>query len=349
MILAGQRVAAQERPVDCSGICALAWSPADEHLLGAVDEFGLWLYDVNQADSAPQLYPRENSMSLSFDPQGRYAAVTSCPDYILFEPCHGAIALFDLQEQVWIELGAYDYLIQNVKFSPDGRYVAFQKYEHRAYGLQVIDLTTNETFSIVDQSGENRTALVRDYAFDPQSSTVAISNGSMSYEFGDYFGISVWRLSDQTLQAFTSGGVIKAETVAAYLTFTETDTEIIFVDYDTELFVWNTHTGTISSFGPILENTYDNLHRLSFSTPPTYLIASIVDRYAIGHRTLFVWDIQSREQVFVRDTPEDSFMNLVTMTDNGEYIAYSSSVDERKIVHVWERSSYVTRQIELIQ
>ncbi|MBC7814427.1 MAG: hypothetical protein H7175_24940, partial [Burkholderiales bacterium] len=64
MMLAGQSVAAQERPVDCSGICALAWSPADEHLLGAVDEFGLWLYDVNEDNSAPQFFPRETSTSL---------------------------------------------------------------------------------------------------------------------------------------------------------------------------------------------------------------------------------------------------------------------------------------------
>jgi WD40 repeat protein len=196
---------------DCSGICNLEWSPVEENLFAAVDEFGLWLIDTNESNSPPQFFPHEFATSLSFDPTGKYVAVTSCPALVApTEQCNGSISLFDIQEQSWTELGAYDYTISNVKFSPDGRYVAFQKDERGVWGIQLIDLTTNNTFQITDGMDRIFTNLVVNYAFDPQSDYIALSNGAYGTEGHAFWGLSLWRLSDQALQAFTDGSILAA-------------------------------------------------------------------------------------------------------------------------------------------
>jgi dipeptidyl aminopeptidase/acylaminoacyl peptidase len=281
--------------------------------------------------------------SLSFDPTGQYIAVTSCPALTApTDSCKGSISLFDIHEQSWTELGAYAYSISNVKFSPDGRYVAFQKDERGAWGIQLIDLITNDTFQITDGVDRIFTNLVIDYAFDPQSDYIALSNGAYGTEGHAFRGLSLWRLSDQTIQAFTDGSILAAD-----LTFSETESSIIFVEYNTEVFVWNYHTGVISSVNKMYETIGDNLHRLSFTYPPTYLLAALLDDWHPGDRMLFVWDIQSGEQVFFRDMPEDSFTDLIAINPTGECIAYSSTVDEQKIIGVWERSTDSNKQIVL--
>lgn len=284
----------------------------------------------------PVLIPLENTTSLSFDPTGQYIAVTSCPDLSApTGPCNGSISLFDLQEQSWRELGSYNYNIGNVKFSPDGRFIAFEKDEIRAWGIQVIDLTTNDTFSIVDRDFTN---LVSNYAFDFQSNSIAISNGDIAGE--SFSGLSVWRLSDQTLQAFTEGRILAAD-----LTFAETKHNIMFVTHDTEVFLWNYQTGAVSSLSKLNQTLRDNLNRLSFSYPPIYLLAALLDDWHPGDRMLFVWDIQSGEQVFFQDMPEGSFADLIAISTTGEYIAFSSTVNEQKTVEIWEQSTGTSHQI----
>jgi WD40 repeat protein len=331
-------VVAEQRPGDCSGICDLAWSPVEENILGVVDEFGLWLYDTNETDA--QFFPHENATSLSFDPTGQYVAVTSCADWTNpTDPCNGSISLFDIQEQSWTELRRFNYSIGNVKFSPDGRYVTFENDEIGAWGIQMIDLTTNDTFTIGDQRLTN---LIIEYAFDPQSNTIAISNGDIGTEGHVFWGLSVWKLSDQTLQGFTDESLLAAD-----LTFTETDTTIMFVEYNTEISLWNYSTGVISSINKMNETVGDYLHQLSFSNPPTFLLAALLDDWHPGDRMLFAWNVQSGEQVFFRDMPEGSFTDLIVINPTGEYIAYSSTVDERKIVRVWERTTGSTRQARI--
>jgi WD40 repeat protein len=119
------------------------------------------------------------------------------------------------------------------------------------------------------------------------------------------------------------------------------------VQYDTEVFVWNYHTGVISSLNKLDNTVGDNLNRLSFSYPPNYLLAALLDDWHPGDRMLFVWDVQSGEQVFFRDMPEGSFADLIAISHAGEYIAFSSSVDEQKIVRVWERSIGSVKQFVL--
>jgi WD40 repeat protein len=280
-------------------------------------------------------FPHGNSTSLSFDPKGKHVAVTSYPGVTFpTDICNGTLSLFNIEEQSWEQLAAYEYNIDNVKFSPDGRYVAFQKDEIGEWGIQLIDLTTNNTFSITDGTDRIFTNVVIDYAFDPQSNYIALSNGAYGTEGHAFWGISLWRLSDQTLQARTEGSILAAD-----LTFTETDSSIMFVKYDTEVSVWNYNTGVIASLNKPNETVGDNLHRLSFSNPPTYLLGALLDDWHPGDRMLFVWDIQSGKQVFFRDMPEDSFTDLITINPTGEYIAYSSTVDERRIVDLWEQTT----------
>lgn len=344
VLLANSSIVADQRPADCTGICDLAWSPAEEHLLGAVDERGLWLYDANESDSAPQFFSHKYSMSLSFDPQGQYIAVTSCPSFAgSTDPCKGELSLFDLQEHTWKQLGLFDYSIENAKFSTDGKYVAFQEDKPRSAGIQLIDLANNETFSLVDRD-RNRTSLVIDYAFDPQSNYIAISNGNVAYELDDFLGISVWRLSDQTLLASTRSSIF-----AANLIFTESDNNIMFVQYDTQVSIWNYRTGTISPLKRMTETPFDNLHNLSFSNPPNYLLASLLNNGFPDDRTLFAWDIHSGKQMFSRRFPENSFMDLIATTQTGDYIAYSSTVDESKLVGIWDRSNDSTHQVQMIR
>jgi WD40 repeat protein len=341
ILLASSTVVSAQSAADCSGICDLAWSPVEENLLGAVDEFGLWLIDTNESESDPQFFSHEFTSSLSFDPTGQYIAVTSCLALAVpTDPCNGSISLFDMQDQSWTELGVYDYRISNVKFSPDGRYIAFQKDEIGEWGIQLIDLVTKDTYPIGDQ---NLTNLVIEYTFDSQSNIIAISNGAIPYAGESFWGLSVWRLSDQTLQARTEDDILAAD-----LTFTESGSDLMFTLYDTQVFVWNYQTGLISPFRELVEIISDDLHRLSFSYPPTYLLAALLDDWRLpSDRILFVWDIQSSEQIFFLDMPEDSFANLITIDSTGEYIAYSSTVYEGKVIGVWERTTGTHQQIIL--
>jgi WD40 repeat protein len=337
ILLASVTIISAQPYADCSGICDLAWSPVEENLLGAVDEFGLWLVDLNESESDPLFFSHENSASLSFDPTGQYIAVTSCPALAVpTDPCKGSLSLFDLHDQSWTELGAYDYRLDNIKFSPDSNYMAFQIGER---SIQLIDLITNETFSITDRILAN---VITDYTFDPQSNYIALSNGAYGTEGHAFWGISLWRLSDQTLQTRTEGSILALD-----LTFTETKSNIMFVKDNTEVLVWDYNTGVISSLNKLNETVGDNLNRLSFSYPPTYLLAALLDDWHPGNRTLFVWDIQSSEQIFFLDTPEDSFTDLITINSTGAYLAYSSTVDEGKIVGVWERTTDTHQQIIL--
>lgn len=327
----------------CRGICDLAWSSVEEDLLGAVDEFGLWLYDISEANNPPQFFPHEYATSLSFDPTGRYIAVISCPNLIIrTDPCNGLISLFDIQEESWTALKAYNYNISNVNFTPNGRYIAFEKDARGALGIEVIDLTKNNTLSIVNGPMTNA---VIDYAFDRQSNYIAVSNGAFGTEGHAFWGISLWSLSDQTYLATTEGSRL-----AAALTFTETDNDILFITYDAQMFGWKYQTGDISTLGSFVENApFDNLHRLSFSQPPTYLLAALIDGEFVSDRKLFVWDIQSGDQVFFRDMPEDSFTDLITINSTGEYIAYSSTINDGKLIDIWERATGSTRQVEMRQ
>jgi WD40 repeat protein len=337
----------------CSGLCGIAWSPVEDHLLGAVDNLGLWLYDASEEEQSPQLFPQENARSFSFDPLGRYVAVASCPGLDPLDPqdeCKGLISLFDLQQHIWKPLGAYDYDVDNIKFSPDGSYVAYEKAAGSVWGIQVIDIETKETFSIADHNLEtyfmadaDLVNIVMDYVFDPQSKLIAISNGDRGWEGHIFFGISVWRLFDQVLQAHTQDSLL-----APTLAFTGTDAEIMFIEHNTQVSVWNYRTGSTTPLGSMVETGWDNLHRLSFSDPPTNILAALVDRYEFGHRRLYVWDIQSGETDFFFDAPKDGFVDLIAMNPTDEYIAYGSTVDEAKIVTIWDQETgSVVRRIML--
>lgn len=342
-ILLGSTTTVSAQPsAYCSGVCDLEWSPVEENLLGAVNEFGLWLVDMNESKSSPRFFTRENVTNLNFDPTGQYVAVISCPSLAApTDECNGSISLFDLEEGAWAELEAYNYNISNIKFSPDGRYVAFQNDEIGEWGIQLIDLTTNNTFTVGDQ---HLTDFIIEYTFDRQSNTIAISNGDIGYQGHTFWGLSVWRLSDQTLQARTDDSILAAD-----LTFTETESNIMFVEYDTKVSVWNYRTNVISPVNKLNETVGDNLHRLSFSASPTHLLAALLDDWHPSNRRLFVWDMLSGEQIFFRDMPEDTFTDLIAMNSTGNYIAYSSTVDELKIVEVWEQTTGATRQVTLSQ
>jgi len=122
-------------------------------------------------------------------------------------------------------------------------------------------MDNRETISIVDLQLND---LVIDYAFDPQSSLIAISNGNYGYEGHSFWGISVWRIWDQSLQAVTEHGIL-----AASVMFAETADELRFVTYGTQLSIWNYQTGVISAIRRFFDaGLNDPLNRLSFAYQP---------------------------------------------------------------------------------
>ncbi|MCA0455949.1 MAG: WD40 repeat domain-containing protein [Chloroflexi bacterium] len=336
MLLLNTSLVSAQPDTICTGICDLASSPTVENLFGAVNEFGLWLINTNESEA--QFFSHENAINLSFDPSGKYVAVISCPNLaIRTSPCKGSLSLFDLQEQTWRELGSYDSAIENVKFSPDGKYVAFQNGFGKS-GVQLIDLTTGDTFTVGDQRLTN---MIIEYTFNPQSTLIAISNGDIGYGGHVFWGLSIWKISDQSFQVKTRGSLLAAD-----LTFTETENNIAFVKYNAELYSWNYYKGIVSSVDDIVG---DNLNRIRFSYPPTYLLATLSDGRLPMDRMLYVWDVQSGEQIFVLDRTDDSFTNLISINSTGEFIAYGSTVTEGKIVEVWERATGTTSQYTLSQ
>lgn len=328
--ISGNIVQAQSASYYCRTICALAWSPSELNVLGIVNRYGLWLYDAADHNTEARLFQYNNAYYLSFAPTGSTIAVAACANSEETNNCNSSLALFDITTQTWETLAQYEYTIDKLKFSPDGRYIAYEATMPGYQGVHLIDLTTHETTTIAKLGFTDH---VLDYAFDPQVTRIAISNRGLSGH--GFVGITVWRLSDQTLERESPFDVL-----APALAFIEGGTEIIFAEYDTQLSVWNLENGVITAQEQLVETMPDNLNTLRFTDDSAYLVASLLGNGSLYNRQLFVWETTSGTEVFALNSPtDDRLLNLIAINSAGTYVAFSDAVDERMLVEIWDRAS----------
>ena len=326
-------VQAQSSSYYCHAICSFAWSPGEQNLLGAVNQYGLWLYRADDTDSEPRLFPYKHAHDLSFDPTGTTVAVAYCTDDVINTPCTGSLALFELATETWETLAQSKYPIENIKFSLDGKYVAFL-----AGGLNLINLTTRETIRIY---APIYTGNVLDYAIDPSSSRVAISSGFLSGHV--FFGITVWSILERRIETATPFGI-----EASAVTFTPDGTGILFVEDDTELSHWDLESEVITSRGQLVKVKPDNINLFAFSENSAYLAASLLDNGVPDDRNLLVWESASEAQVFALDPPRGRILDSIMINPAGRYVAFGDGGDKRMLVEVWERETGTTRQLSLV-
>ena len=318
--------------------CALAWSPSETSLLAVLNQYGLWLYDADDPDSELSLIPYENATSLSFDPSGTFIAVTTCNHDEINASCNGTLVLFDLEAQAWETIVQYDYGIGDVKFSPDGKYIAFRQFEPNAVGVRLIDLATEQAITISDPM---LTFDILDYAIDPLSTHIAISIRGLTGHLNSQ--INVWRLSDQMLEVSTEGIV-----QAPALTFAPDGTGILFTDYDTKLSMWDLESGVITANRQLVETNVDNLNYLRFTDDSRYLVASLYNGQLFENRKLFVGEVASGEEVFAINSLPNNSADAVSINPVGTHVAYITvDGDEQMWVNVWERSSSTVHQMSL--
>ncbi|MBK9746430.1 MAG: WD40 repeat domain-containing protein [Chloroflexi bacterium] len=322
----------------CEAICSVAWSPTDEHLLAAVDTNGLWLFDVREPDAEPQFFPHPNSIDVSFDPTGNRIAVITCslPSNVATD-CSSTLSLFDLADQSWEPLAAFDFKIDDVEFSPDNRYLAFKQYGSGGSGIQLIDLASGESSAFTQCAFTCTTNAI---AFDAHSELIAISNGWYGYGTVGYehWGISVWNLTTHFLVAYNDQPLLFAPDwrfIAPDVMFTESGTEIVFIGYDTAAFRWDFLTGITTPLRSFTDADPDYLNQLNFSAPPPDFLTGLVFYNRSQGRRLFVWEYESGDVVFTRDMPNNTVIDQIALNSTGEYLVYTSSW-EGDTIDVWE-------------
>ena len=329
------KVRSQAEELVCSGVCDLEWSPTDENLLAAVNHYGLWLYDIRESESKPALFPFQNATSLDFSPDGSSIAVTACPILKAGDnPCKGIVSIFDLENESWREVAQYDDAVTDVKFSPDGNLTAFVQHNVQEQGIRIINLLLNENLTIVDDS---MTVLISGFAFSPDSSLIAISNGNLSWQNR----LSVWSATNAELIAVKDiEGLIKD------LNFSDTDS-IDFVTSDARVLVWDYVAGSTRLSHTMIQTTKDNLHEYNLTDQSTYLLGSLVDDGNPRDRTLYLWDLETGDEIFSIDIPPDHWHNILEINVSGEYLSASDSNDAHHAVDLWEIETNVHHQIVL--
>jgi WD40 repeat protein len=310
---------AQTNDFLCLGNCDLDWSPND-NVLAAVNQFGLWIYDLN-VDTLPTLFPFQNATSLDFSSDGELIAITACnPDSVVHEDCN--ISIFDTKAKSWQELPSFDFSIKQVRFSPDGQFIAVIQEKVQEWGLRIIDLSSGENITIIDNTFSRA---INTYEFSPESNYIAISNGTLSMQNN----ISIWDVN--TLQIIA---VKSQEELIEDINYSS-NTSISYVESNSQVLVWDfLEDSNVSSY-LMTETPNDNLHEYNLVDHPRYLLGSLVDDWNPRDRTLYVWSLETGQEIFAIDMPADQWPDLLEVSQSGEYFMASDSGDDNKIIDIW--------------
>lgn len=320
-ILFDTSVHGQSLSLVCDGVCDVDWSPTNANLLASVNELGLWIYYLDTPENAPVLFPVMNIDSLDFSPDGNSIIVTACEySETAINNCNGIVSIFDLKTETWQEIARYDYPITDIQFSPDGNSVAFlQKSQEQ--GLRIINLSTNDDVEIVEDA---LTILISAFAFSPDSSQIAISNGDLSWQNR----VSIWDISNtQIITSMEVDGLIEDIIFSS-------DTSVNFVKSDATISSWDFTIDTTYLINNMIQIN-DNLHEYNFIEQSHYLLGSLTDNGEPRNRTLYVWNWQTGDEIFSTDTPPDTWHNILEMNMSGDYVLASDSENEDKIVDIW--------------
>jgi WD40 repeat protein len=327
-------------------VCDLAWSPTED-LLAAVNQYGLWLVQADDADAVPELVPFEDATSVAFSPDGETIAITACHIYLEEDrACESLIAIYDISSGVWQEFNRYDFELSDIMFSPDGLTLAAEQSKAQAWGLRLIDLVTKDESTITDPI---RTNAILTYAFSPDGRYLANVNATAGILAEMVNGVIVWDLATGERIAETEGNLHLRDVM-----FSSDSSKIIYVDASgivTERnFLPQEGDGVAAAiiserlFSPVM---IDILHTFVLVEQPAYLLASLLDDYRPTNRSLYAWDLTTNTEVFFYDMPLDRNIEQIALSASGQYFSAASAVMDDRLLDIWHIESGAHRQFTL--
>lgn len=312
----------------CDGICDIGWSPVDS-LLAAVNEFGLWTYDVEENWSTPSLSPFENLTSLDFSSDGNYIAVTGC-NFLETnsQDCKGFISIFDVREGIWEYLVDFDFEVSDIRFSPDDQLISVIQHNPQERGILIINISSGETVELVE---ETKTNIISSYAFSIDSQYIVIANGSMQRMH--FNGISIWNV--------TTGQLIEAVVSDQWVQYTDFSTNNIvmfvtnnFLNGTVEVTNWNLSNNVLDQRN-LQTASSDNLNQFALSSDLNYLLGILVNEWNnIRNRSLYIWHLSNLEEVFHIDI-QDQYTNMLALNFSSTILASSSTTDSDRYLDLW--------------
>lgn len=313
----------------CDGVCDLSWSPTDDTLLAAVNQYGLWLYEIGESGSGPILFAFPSATSLDFSPDGESIAITACPALdARINTCQGIVSIFNIKHRTWNQVRQFDYKVDNIQFNPNGNSIAFVQSKTNARGLHMIDLSSTASATIVDPLLTN---LIAAYDFSPNGEYIVISNGSPVMNADDFNGATVWDANTGLLMSRTEGNIFRKD-----VAFLPDSSSIALVENDSRVSIWNFTENIVTLNHVMIATLADPLNDYNLVDKPLYLLGSLLDDWHPRDRTLHIWNVRTLNEIFSVDVPPNHWHDLLEINSSARFLAASSSRDESQIVDIWQ-------------